>query len=219
LVEAPEDMDSFVQFAMHSAIHAERRAIVVVNLDVLIASVDALREKHDGLIYALCTLLAEKSLWFIAVISPHVQIELSRLYGAVFHTRQDAIDEKLSFAIRVREPPAAQQDLFFELTLGETATAMQAGREAPFLKGFPEYLQECLDILVRKARDGSYPETSLHTSLATCALLVFDAALPLKPAYLHGLTIDVSGNRYSLTRVYSFRRRRSVAGNDTPLRE
>jgi len=216
IVEAPGDIASFVAFASHAATHSYQQVIVVVNLDALLDGFDAPEEDLDGVADALGTLLAEKSLWLIAVVSPHVESEVSRRFDDIFRIRQEALDGRISMALRVHEPLTAPQNLYFEITLAEAAAAMKAGRELPLLKGFSEYLQECVEMLVSIARGGGYPDTTNHPILATCALLIFDAALPLRPGCQHTLLVEISGNRYLLTRHYSFRRQ-AASSEDAPI--
>jgi len=216
IVEAPEDVAPFIAFAGHAAAHSYQQVIVVVNLDSLLGEFDAPEEDLSSVAYALGTLLAEKGLWLIVVVSPHVHSELFSRFGDIFRVRREALDERMSVALRVHEPLTTPQNLFFQITLTEAAAAMKAGRELPLLRGFPEYLQECVEMLVRMARSGGYPDTTNHPLLATCALLTFDAALPLRPGCLHTLLVEVSGNRYQLTRDYSFPKE-AASREDAPI--
>jgi hypothetical protein len=200
LIEAPGTLEDIATFSRELAELAEQQALVCIDLDRLLGGPAAADQVIDALREALAPLFLEPALWLILVTTKPAHHSLLDEFEYLLRRREDAINDRFGAAVLVREAGKPDRQLIFRITRTEARQAMDALRQPN--TGFTQLLQVCLDGLVTAARDNAFEDPENHTLAGTSVLLVFEAALPFRPGYLHVLNIDVTGNRYRVNRDY-----------------
>jgi hypothetical protein len=202
LIQAPSLVDALERFVESAPDFADRRDIVVLEIDEIYASCQSGDSDDKRIASALTRLFAEGELWIIAIGTNEVVEERLQANRFVFQTRLDARDGVISFCVRLIDGERPVQRLMFRLALTAAQTLVAQVTAPP---GHPPVsIEVLLEELVRYMREGRHKDQSNHTVLAGAALAVFSSGLLLRAGHSHVLTIDAVGQRYRIRRAYVY---------------
>jgi hypothetical protein len=202
LIEAPRSADSLARFVESAPDFADRRDVVVLELDEIYASCRSGDSDDKRIASALTRLFVEGDLWIIAIGTDRAMEERLKANRSVLQTRLDARDGVINFCVRLIEGERPIERLMFRLPLADAQTVAAQVKAPPGRP--PVSIEVLLEELVSYMRDGRHKDQSNHTVLGGSALAVFSSGLLLRAGHSHVLTIDVVGHRYRIRREYVY---------------